>query len=102
MKQSRWMSLVEAVTNVLVGYGVAVATQWVVFPLFGLHATLQENLVIGLVFTAVSLVRSYVLRRAFLDGRMGFLLAVSNAEGTYYRYVKLWLMQNPPLPGRDR
>ena len=65
MKQSRWMSLVEAVTNVLVGYGVAVATQWAVFPLFGLHATLQENLVIGLVFTAVSLVRSYVLRRAF-------------------------------------
>ena len=65
MKQSRWMSLVEAVANVLVGYGVAVATQWAVFPLFGLHATLQENLVSGLVFTAVSLVRSYVLRRAF-------------------------------------
>jgi hypothetical protein len=59
------MSLVEAVTNVLVGYGVAVATQWAVFPLFGLHVTLQENLVIGLVFTAVSLVRSYMLRRAF-------------------------------------
>ena len=65
MKQTRWMSLVEAVTNVLVGYGVAVATQWAVFPLFGLHATLQENLLIGLIFTAVSLVRSYVLRRAF-------------------------------------
>ena len=65
MKQSRCMSLVEAVTNVLVGYGVAVATQWVVFPLFGLQATLQENLVIGLIFTAVSLVRSYLLRRAF-------------------------------------
>ena len=65
MKQSRWMSLLEAVTNVLVGYGVAVATQWAVFPLFGLHATLRENLLIGLIFTAVSLVRSYVLRRAF-------------------------------------
>ena len=65
MKQSRWMSLVEAVTNVLVGYGVAVATQWAVFPLFGLHATLQENLLIGLIFTAVSLVRSYLLRRVF-------------------------------------
>ena len=65
MKQTRWMSLVEAVANVLVGYGVAVATQWAVFPLFGLHATLQENLLIGLIFTAVSLVRSYVLRRAF-------------------------------------
>jgi hypothetical protein len=65
VKQSRWMSLVEAVTNVLVGYGVAVATQWLVFPLFGLHATLQDNLVIGLIFTVVSLIRSYLLRRAF-------------------------------------
>lgn len=59
------MSLVEAVTNVLVGYGVAVATQMLVFPLFGLYATLQENLLIGLIFTAVSLVRSYALRRIF-------------------------------------
>ena len=65
MQQSRTMSLVEAVTNVLIGYGVAVATQMLVFPLFGLHATLQENLLIGLIFTAVSLVRSYLLRRAF-------------------------------------
>ena len=65
MKQSRWMSLLEAVTNVLVGYGVAVATQWAMFPLFGLHVTLQENLVIGLVFTVVSLIRSYLLRRVF-------------------------------------
>ncbi len=38
-------------------------------------------------------VRTYVLRLGFLDGRWGFMLAVSNAEGTYYRYVKLWLMQ---------
>lgn len=33
--------------------------------------------------------RTYVLKRGFLDGREGFMLAVSNAEGTYYRYVKL-------------
>lgn len=36
--------------------------------------------------------RCYVLRLGFLDGRMGFVLAVSNAEGTYYRYLKLWLL----------
>ena len=36
--------------------------------------------------------RTYVLRLGFLDGRMGLVLAVSNAEGTYYRYLKLWLM----------
>jgi glycosyltransferase involved in cell wall biosynthesis len=33
--------------------------------------------------------RTYVLRAGFLDGRHGFMLAVSNAEGTYYRYLKL-------------
>ena len=36
--------------------------------------------------------RTYVLRFGFLDGRMGLVLAISNAEGTYYRYLKLWLM----------
>jgi glycosyltransferase involved in cell wall biosynthesis len=35
--------------------------------------------------------RSYLLRLGFLDGREGFLLAVANAEGTYYRYMKAWL-----------
>lgn len=37
-------------------------------------------------------VRTYILKRGFLDGRMGLVLAVSNAEGTYYRYLKLWLL----------
>lgn len=37
--------------------------------------------------------RSYILRRGFLDGREGFILAVSNAEGTYYRYLKLMYLQ---------
>ena len=35
--------------------------------------------------------RTYVLRLGFLDGREGFILAVANAEGSYYRYVKLML-----------
>ncbi|WP_082522101.1 glycosyltransferase family 2 protein [Ramlibacter sp. Leaf400] len=43
--------------------------------------------------------RTYVLRRGFLDGSLGFVLAVSVAEGTYYRYLKLWLLQrSPPVP----
>lgn len=65
MKQSRLMSLVESLANVLVGYVVAVATQMAVFPLFGLALTVTENLLIGLIFTAVSIVRSYALRRGF-------------------------------------
>jgi hypothetical protein len=59
------MSLVESIANVVVGYGVAVVTQMLVFPLFGLHASLNQNLMMGLVFTGVSLVRSFLLRRVF-------------------------------------
>jgi hypothetical protein len=65
MKQSRLMSLVEAAANVAVGYGVAVATQIAVFPMFGLTVSLGENLAIGGGFTVVSLVRAFLLRRVF-------------------------------------
>jgi hypothetical protein len=65
MKQSRLMSLIEAITNVIVGYALAVVTQIIVFPWFGLEAALGEHMAIGTAFVAVSLVRSYLLRRLF-------------------------------------
>jgi hypothetical protein len=39
-----------------------------------------------------SFVRTYIVKAGFLDGRRGFLLAVSNAEGAYYKYVKAMLL----------
>ncbi len=65
MKQSRAMSLVEAIANVAVGYGVAVITQILIFPIFGLHTTLAQNLKMGAIFTIVSIARSFALRRVF-------------------------------------
>lgn len=65
MKQSHLMSFVESLANVTVGYGVAVLTQILVFPIFGLHATLAHHLQVGAVFTLVSVCRSYLLRRLF-------------------------------------
>lgn len=65
MSQSRKVSLLEAATNVAVGYGLAIVTQMIVFPWFGIEAGLEDHLAIGLAFVAVSLVRSYVLRRLF-------------------------------------
>jgi len=65
MSQSRRLSIIEAVTNVVVGYALAVITQIILFPLFGLHASLGDNLAIGSVFVGVSLIRSFVLRRLF-------------------------------------
>jgi hypothetical protein len=75
MKQSHTMSLVEAVANVIVGYMLAIATQIVVFPLFGIETDLAEHLTIGLAFVGVSLLRGYLLRRLFeavtRSGRFG-------------------------------
>lgn len=70
MKQSRAMSLVESVANVLVGYGIAVVTQILIFPVFGLHTTLAQNLKMGAIFTIVSIARSFALRRVFEAIRM--------------------------------
>ncbi len=65
MKQTRLMSLDETVANVIDGYGVAVVTQILIFPIFGLHTTLAQNLKMGAVFTIVSIARSFALRRVF-------------------------------------
>ena len=58
----------------------------------GGHASLAAAIGHGL----WTFVRTYFLRLGFLDGRAGFMLAVSNAEGSYYRYLKLALKQASP------
>lgn len=63
--QSRRMSLVESLTNVFVGYWLAVGTQFLIFPWFGLPVSLHDNLAIGAIFTVVSILRSFGLRRLF-------------------------------------
>ena len=65
LSQSRSLSLIEAIANVVLGYGLAVALQVIVFPAFGLHLTLGQSLKIGLSFTVMSVLRSYVVRRVF-------------------------------------
>lgn len=57
--------MVETLTNVVIGYVLACFTQWLIFPWFGLYATLGQNLAMGMVFTAVSVVRGFTLRRVF-------------------------------------
>lgn len=63
--QSRAMSLVEALANVAVGFVVAVLTQRAVFPLFGLATDWSVDFAIGGLFTLVSIIRSFLMRRLF-------------------------------------
>lgn len=46
-------------------------------------------------------VRTYVFKRGFLDGSHGLALAISNAEGSYYRYLKIWLLHQSQVPPAD-
>jgi len=45
----------------------------------------------------MAFLRTYVVRRGFLDGRHGLMLAIYNAEYTYYKYLKLMFLQSPPV-----
>ena len=63
--QKKRHSLLEVVLNVTIGYVIAILTQMAVFPLFGIQVAFHNQLAIGGIFTAVSIVRSYYVRRLF-------------------------------------
>lgn len=63
--QTRTQSLIESVANVAIGYVVALAAQLAVFPALGIAVSLEQNLLIGAIFTVVSIARSYCVRRLF-------------------------------------
>jgi len=68
MKQSKIESLIESLLNIAVGYGVALAAQMLIFPLFDIHVSHHDHMAIGGLFTIVSLIRSYIIRRLFNNG----------------------------------
>lgn len=63
--QSKRHSVFEAFANVAVGYGINLSANALIFPLFGWNITLSENIMLGVLYTGISLVRSYCLRRFF-------------------------------------
>ena len=63
--QRKRTSAIEAGANVAVGVGVAIGAQITIFPYFGLYASLYDTSKIALIFTGISMVRSYMLRRFF-------------------------------------
>jgi hypothetical protein len=63
--QSRLQSFIESLMNVAIGYGVALASQILIFPFFGIHISLSDNLLIGAFFTVISIIRGYLVRRLF-------------------------------------
>jgi len=63
--QTKLQSLLESLTNISIGYLVAVGSQFVLFPMFDIHISVADNFIIGIWFTLISLVRGYAVRRWF-------------------------------------
>lgn len=65
MKQPKLMSWLETCLNTGIGFGIAIAAQILIFPLFGFNPPLSTNFTIALIFTVISIVRGYLMRRLF-------------------------------------
>ena len=63
--QTKKMSLIETVSSVIIGFIVALISQQVIFPILGIEVTFSENIILGIFFTVVSIVRGYYVRRFF-------------------------------------
>jgi len=63
--QTKLESFVESLLNILVGFGISFISQLLIFPLVNIEASLHQNIKVALWFTAISLTRSYALRRYF-------------------------------------
>lgn len=64
--QTRSMSMIEAITNTLVGFGMSIILQLMMTSALSIQMTLDQNIIMSLVFTVASVARGYLVRRMFL------------------------------------
>ena len=65
MTQTRLGSLIEALINVAIGFAINFVANMTILPLIGFHITAAQNLLLGVLYTIISVGRSYVIRRWF-------------------------------------
>ena len=65
MKQTKLQSLIETCASTAIGFGIAYVASYTVLPLFGHHVTHGQNFWITCIFTVISLVRGWFVRRLF-------------------------------------
>lgn len=79
MSQTRTGSLVESLVNVAIGFSINTAANYLVFPLLGWTIDARQNLALGAIYTAISVARSYAIRRWFNGYIRRFAERVSHA-----------------------
>jgi hypothetical protein len=65
MSQSKFGSFLEALAHTCIGYVLSLCVQLIIYPMYGATFSFRQNIEIGLIFMAVSIVRGYVIRRWF-------------------------------------
>jgi hypothetical protein len=65
MNQTRIGSLIETMVNIAIGFSINFCANMLIFPLFGFHITPGANFTLGVIYTVISVVRSYAIRRWF-------------------------------------
>lgn len=78
MEQTKVGSLIETLVNVMIGCGVAFASQLIIFPWFGIEIPLSSNLYIVMWFTLISVARGYIIRRWFNKNIKSFSEKLTN------------------------
>lgn len=63
--QSRKMSIIETLANTTIGFVIAVISQMILFPVFGIFVSMETNIYLVVSFTIISIIRGYVVRRFF-------------------------------------
>lgn len=71
MAQTKLGSFAEAWANIAVGFTINYCANLCIFPLFGMHISPGKNFLLGLIYTVISLVRSFILRRYFNGLKFG-------------------------------
>ena len=65
MNQSRLGSFIESISNTIIGFAINYVANLIIFPWFGFHISLSDNFLMGIVYTGISIARSYIIRRWF-------------------------------------
>jgi hypothetical protein len=77
MQQTKIESLVEALINILIGFSINFTANMLLFPLFGWSISFGQNIQLGILYTAISLARSYSIRRWFNAGLHRVAMAIA-------------------------
>lgn len=102
-EQTKKQSFIEASTNTAVGFVISLASTFIIFPLVGFETSPSKNIVVTLFFTAVSILRGYVIRRCFnkkIDTKQQLLACVCNNEDKHGQ-TTVWCCNECGKPTED-